>query len=123
MAARRSIRSRIRAPSMTAGAFLGGLEENILRPLPEGHLAECGKLIPAFGDGEEMVAGELAHLAGKTHAAICQENLGVAVPAGIKDDLARCGKARVVLVAEAEIEVAQWDPTRLAAPAHMDDAF
>src|SRR5689334_14782374 len=110
MAARRSMRSRMRAPSMRAGTVLGALEENVLRPLPERHLAERGKLLAAFGDGEEMVAGKLSHFAGKAHAAIGKENLGFADAAGVKDDLTGRGKARVVLVAKAEIEIAQRNP-------------
>src|SRR5215472_17080986 len=72
MAARRSMRSRMRAPCKP---MLGALEENVLRPLPERHLAESRKLLRSFRDGEEMVARELPDLAGKAHAAICQENL------------------------------------------------
>src|SRR5882672_3907524 len=67
-----------------------------------------------------MVAGELAHLARKMHAAIGQQNLGFADAAGIKNDLAGRWIAGVVLVGDAEIEVAERHPDPLAAPAHMD---
>src|SRR5690348_7734116 len=110
MAARRSMRSRMRAPSMVTDAALGTFEEDVLRPLPERHLAERRKLICSFGDGEEMVAGELPDLAGETHAAIGEEDLGLADAAGVKDDLSRRRKARVILIAEAKIEIAQRNP-------------
>src|SRR4030081_1975110 len=67
-----------------------------------------------------MVAGELAHLAGEMHAAIGEQNLGFADAAGIEDDLAGRGIAGVVLVRDAEIEIAKRHPDPLAAPAHMD---
>src|ERR1700716_2148255 len=67
-----------------------------------------------------MIARELAHLAGKMHAAIGQQDLGLADAAGIKDDLAGRGIAGVVLVGDAEIEIAERHPDPLAAPAHMD---
>src|SRR5215510_9065982 len=67
-----------------------------------------------------MVAGELAHLAREMHAAIGEQDLGLADAAGIKDDLARRRIARMVLVGDAEIEIAQRHPDTLAAPAHMD---
>src|SRR5262249_25379349 len=39
---------------------------------------------------------------------------------GIEDDLAGRRITRVVLVSDAEIEIAKWHPDALAAPAHMD---
>ncbi len=67
-----------------------------------------------------MVAGELAHLAGEMHAAIGEQDLGLADAAGIEDDLARRRIAGVVLVGDAEIEIAERHPDALAAPAHVD---
>src|SRR5438445_10525732 len=55
------------------------------------------------------------------HAAIGQQDFGLADAAGIKDDLARRGIASVVFVGDAEIEIAERHPDPLAAPAHMDD--
>jgi len=73
--------------------------------------------------GEEMAAGELADLAGEPHRAISDEELGFAQAAGIEDHLAGRRVARLVLVIEAEVEVAERNPARLAAPPHMDDAL
>src|ERR1700716_2514441 len=67
-----------------------------------------------------MIARELTHLAGEVHAAIGQQNLGLTDAAGIKDDLPGRGIAGVVLVRDAEIEIAERHPDALAAPAHMD---
>src|SRR3979411_800084 len=67
-----------------------------------------------------MIAGELAHLAGEMHAAIGQQDFGFADAAGIKNDLAGRGIAGVVLVRDAEIEIAERHPDPLAAPAYMD---
>ena len=70
-----------------------------------------------------MVAGKLSDLARESHPAIGEQDLGLADAAGIEDEFARCGEACVVLVAEAEIEIAERDPAALAAPADMDDAL
>src|SRR5713226_5232076 len=70
-----------------------------------------------------MVASELADLAGEANAAIGDEDLGLADAARVDNDLAGRREARVVLVAEAKIKIAERDPARLAAPAHMDDAL
>src|SRR6266852_5781340 len=70
-----------------------------------------------------MVASELADLAGEANAAIGDEDLGLADASRVDNDLAGCREARVVLVVEAKIKIAERDPARLAAPAHMDDAL
>ena len=68
----------------------------------------------------KVVAGELAHLAREMHAAIGEQDFGLADATGIEDDLARCRIAGVVLVGDAEIEIAERHPDPLAAPADMD---
>ena len=72
------------------------------------------------GQRDEMVAGELSHLARKMHAAIGQQDLGFADTAGIEDDLAGRRIAGGVLVGDAEVEITERHPDALAAPAHMD---
>src|SRR3954447_16766023 len=67
-----------------------------------------------------MVSGELTHLACKAYAAIGEQDFGLADAAGIKDDLSGRGIARVVLVGNGEVEIAERQPDSLAAPAHMD---
>src|SRR3990167_1523691 len=89
--------------------------------MPEAELAEIGERLAALGDCQEVVAGELADLARETDAAIGDEDLGLADPARIDDDLAGRRIAGVVLVFDAEVAVAEGDPAPLAAPADMDD--
>ena len=67
-----------------------------------------------------MIAGELTHLAGEMDPTIGEQNLGLADATGIEDDLAGRGVARVVLIGDAEIEIAERHPHALSAPAHMD---
>jgi len=54
-----------RRPELGAGReprlFLQ-LEHDVLRAFPEAELAELAQILPALGDGEEMIAGELADL-------------------------------------------------------------
>src|SRR4029079_13554498 len=66
-----------------------------------------------------MIAGELSHLAGEPHAAIGEQDLSLADATGIKDDLTRRRIAGVVLVSDAEVAIAERDPHRLPAPAHV----
>src|SRR6185369_399626 len=96
------------------------LEADLLRALPQHGLAERGQVLQPRGQGDEVVAGELAHLAGEVHAAIGKQYLRLADAAGIENDLARRGIAGVVLVGDAEIEIAERHPDPLAAPADMD---
>src|SRR5439155_18887745 len=93
------------------------------RALPQHHLAERAEMIEPVDDRQEMVAGELTDLAGETYRAIGEQNLGLADPAGMQDDLARRRITRSVFISEAEVERAERDPARLAAPAHMDQAL
>src|ERR1700689_3825817 len=67
-----------------------------------------------------MIARELTHLAGEMHAAIGQQDFRFANAAGIKNDLAGRRVAGVVLVRDAEIEITEWHPDPLAAPADMN---
>src|SRR5215208_3351087 len=103
-----------------ASSLLRG-EDHVQRALPEHGAPELAQLIAALGDREEVVARELSHLAGEQRAAVGEEDLRLAVAAGVEEDLARRGMARVVLEAEPRAHVAERDPGRLAAPAHVDD--
>ena len=68
-----------------------------------------------------MVAGELPGLAGEQRPAVGKQDLGLADAAGVEEELASGGMARMVLVAQAQLEVAQGNPCRLAAPAGLDE--
>ena len=59
-----------------------------------------------------MVAGELSDLAGEADAAIGEQDLGLADAAGVEEDLARRRIARGILIAEAEVEIAELDPAQ-----------
>src|SRR5580704_9844111 len=59
-----------RAASASRLGALRLLELDLLRALPQRHLAEFGEVLQSGCDRDEMVAGELAHLAGEMHAAI-----------------------------------------------------
>src|SRR5437899_5012532 len=100
--------------------MLDFLEADLLCALPQHGLAERGQVLQPRGQGDEVVAGELTHLACEMHAAIGQQDFGLADAAGIENDLAGCGIAGVVLVGDAEIEIAERHPDTLAAPADMD---
>src|SRR5215469_7791685 len=94
-----------------------------LSALPQCQLTKLGQMLPALDNGEEVVAGELSDLAGETDAAIGEQDLGLADAAGMDQELAGCGVARRVLVAEPEIEIAQRYPARFATPPYMDQTL
>jgi hypothetical protein len=99
------------------------LEGDRLRSLPQGQPAELRQVLGSRDDRQEMVTGELSDLAGEADAAIGEEDLGLADAAGVEQELARRRIARGILVAEAEVEIAERDRARLAAPSHMDLAL
>src|SRR5436305_11045936 len=70
-----------------------------------------------------MVAGELADLAGETNRAVGEQDLGLADPARVQQDVSRRRVTCRILVANAETERAERDPAGLPAPPHMDDAL
>src|SRR5262249_23780375 len=76
---------------------------------------------PPRDDGEEVVARELPQFAGEAACAVGEEDLRLAVAAGVEKNLARRGMAGVILIADVELEVAERNPAGLAAPARMDD--
>src|SRR3954451_16098292 len=98
----------------------GPVEHDVLGTFPQGLLTEGAQVLVALHDGEEVVAGELADDAREQAAAVRQEDLGLAEAAGVEEDLPRRRVARVVLEADADVELAERDPGRLAAPAHVD---
>src|SRR5215213_1398110 len=106
---------------MVGLALLSGVEDDIQRALPQHGPAELPQLLAALGDRQEVVACELAHLAREQGAAVGEEDLRLAVAAGVEQDLAGRGVARVVLEAQPGAHVAERDPGRLPAPAYVDD--
>src|SRR5690242_19018877 len=96
-------------------------EGNLLGALPEHEVSELAKMLGAFVDGGEVVAGQLAHLASENAGPVRNQDLSLADPARIHQEVAGRRVARVVLVAEVEIQLAERDPGRLAAPTGLDD--
>jgi hypothetical protein len=75
----------------------------------QGQFAESTEPIEPVDDGQKMIAGQLADLAGETDRAIGDQDLGLADPAGVEDDLARRRIARCIPGANAELEAAARD--------------
>src|SRR5665213_2372769 len=101
-----------------AAAFL---ERDFLRALPHDPMPERRELLAALVDRREMVARQLARFAGEHRRAVRKQDLGLADAAGIQQQLAGSGVAGGVLVAEVEVELAEWNPASLAAPTGLDD--
>src|ERR1700694_316839 len=101
-----------------AAAFL---ERDVLRPLPHDAVPQRGELVVALVDRCEVVAAQLAGLAREHRRAVRKQDFGLAQPAWIKQQMSGRRVAGVVLVAEVQVEVAEGDPSRLAAPPRLDD--
>src|SRR5216683_3349656 len=99
-----------------------GFENDVLRAFPQDELSKRRQLVGAVLDGREMVAGELSHPASENRSAVGKQDLSLADAAGIEQQLPGGGVARVIFVAEAQLEVAERDPGGLAAPAGLDQA-
>src|SRR5206468_11339049 len=94
---------------------------DLRRAPPEDELAEVLQAVVALKDRGEVVARELPHLAPEMRRAGGKQDLGLAHPARVEEQLARPRMARGVLVAEAEVDLAERDPGRLAAPSRLDE--
>ena len=79
-------------------------------------------MLGSLDDGQEMIASQLSDLAAEAHAAIGEQDLGLANAAGMEEELTRDGVACRVLVAEAEIKPTEWDPACLRSIARGSDA-
>src|SRR5262245_20690531 len=97
-----------------------GLEGDLLGAVPEHETAELLEGVPALHDREEVIAGQLADLAGEARAAVGEQDLRLADAAGIEEELAGGRVARVVLVTEPEVALPERHPGGLAAPARLD---
>ena len=62
------------------------LEHDLLRAFPQDELSER-QILQAIGDGQEVIACERAHLAGKCNCTIGEQDFGFADAAGIEDNL------------------------------------
>ena len=77
-------------------------------------------MFAALDDCREVVARQLTELAGEHRRAVGEQDLRLAVAAGVKQNLAGGRVTRRVLKADAELEVAERNPRRLTAPARLD---
>src|SRR5688572_3493797 len=94
---------------------------DVLCAFPEDEAPELGKLVEAFDDRQERIPLQRAVLAGETGPAVGEEDLGLADPAGIEEQLAGLRLRDRILEADPELEVAEGDPARLAAPPGVDE--
>src|SRR5260370_17615492 len=67
-----------------------------------------------------MISGQLAGFAREHRRAIGKQDLGLADAPRVEQHVSRRRVARVVLVAEVEVEVTERNPTCLAAPTSLD---
>ena len=102
------------------GDPLERIEDDILRAVPQDMGTKRSQIFLALDDGQKMIAGQGPHLAGKAASSVGQNDFGFTVPTGVKENIAYRRMAGVILESHAELELSEWDPTPLAAPANMD---
>src|SRR5580698_10470141 len=107
----------------TGRLALNRLEQNVLRPVPQHVSAERAQVFKTLNDSEKMISSERSGFAGEGDVAIRQQDFGFADAAWVEDNLARRRITCRILIRQPEVEVAEWDPAALAAPAHVNDAL
>ncbi len=96
-------------------------ETNRLGTLPEELAPDLGEITTVINDRQEVVACQLAHPAGEEGASVWQQQLRLAEPRWVPEDLPRGWVARGILMGDAEIVVAEWNPAGLTTPACLDE--
>src|SRR5688500_14179103 len=96
---------------------------DFLRAFVEDSPTHLRQLVDSLDDGEEMIARQLSHLACEQHISVREDQLRLAVAAGVPEDLAGRGVARVVLEPDVQLELAEGNPASLTAPAAVHDAL
>src|SRR5215213_5961797 len=104
---------------MTENSF--PVEDDFLRAFPQDAASHLAKLLRAFDDREEVVSGELAHLAGEHRASVRKQNLRFTEAARIKQDLAWCWMTRVILQRHSKVERPERNPSSLATPTRLNE--
>src|ERR1700733_10007474 len=103
-------RAKYTSPARAGEVSVAGAEDDVLCAFPQHHLAQRDQVLAARFDRQEVVSGKLHHHAGELPRAVRQQDRGLAEAAGIQQDLARPRIARVVLIAEAEFQLAERYP-------------
>src|SRR5262249_27637578 len=83
----RNSKDREKAPAKQRLNF----EANVLGAVPQNEASNLRQVLPPFSDGQEMVPGKLAHLAGEGAGAERKQDFRLAESEGIKQDLSRRG--------------------------------
>src|SRR3954469_20338849 len=105
-----------------AGATVLPLAEgDLLRALPQRAPAELLQLLLPLDERREVVRPQVPRLRCERAVPVGEQQLGLALAAGVEGELARVRVRGRVLRPDPEIAVAPRDPVRLAAPAAVDD--
>src|SRR5688572_28333793 len=89
----------------TGAAGLALLEDDRLGAFPQDDAAQLGQLLAALLDRGEVVARQLAHIAGEAGRPVREEDLDLREAAGVEEDLTGRRVAVGVLRAEVELEL------------------
>ena len=71
------------------------------------------------GNSYEMITRQLPHFGRKIDSAVGQQNFGLADSAGVENEVARRGMARMIFVTQAKVVIAQWYPDTFTTPSYM----
>src|SRR4051794_20885547 len=104
-----------------AGAVLPLAEGDLLRALPQRAAAELLQLLLPLDERREVVRPQVPRLRRERAVPVREQQLGLALAAGVQRELARVRVRRRVLRPDPEVAVAPRDPVRLPAPAAVDD--
>jgi hypothetical protein len=68
-----------------------------LGAFPEALHAQGPEILFTLGNGQEVISGQLTQLAGKTAGAVGQNNFGLGIATGVKQNIAYRRMTRVIL--------------------------
>jgi hypothetical protein len=103
------------------GAQLALLDAEVLGAFPDDEATDLGEKLAIVLDRGEVVAGQRPDPAGEARRAVGKEDLRLAHPSRVEEELARRRIRVVVLVPDGYVEVAEGNPGGLAAPARLQE--
>src|SRR5207247_7792453 len=92
------------------------LKDDVLRSVIQHAPSHLCQLLRAFDHGEEVVARELSNLTREHHVAVRKNQLRFTEAAGIPENFTGRWVARVILVADVELELSERASAAFPAP-------
>ena len=111
----------IAASGQAKSADLQLFKHNVLSTFPQCQPAQFGQIFSPLYNGQEVVAGQLPHLAGEAGVAVGQKDLRFTESSRIQNDVTPGRVAGVVFKIYADFKITHGNPDRFTTPTAMND--